>query len=269
MVFQLPKESNFLSLDRCEREEPLQKPFLKLNHRKIRARSEEIICIPFLGPKSKFSCRTCLEISFLNECGQHSAVSRMREAPKRARKPSVAAQAEALMGQECTRVVRTQPASPGVCAEGETLPPFRSHGRQWAGGARGRTPEHRQRLPPGRPGAGGPGPFASTPPIRVVTGWHSSYARRPVGPSTGQMPRVTRQTGALGVGFPWWLLRHPSWQRGAVQPEQRTAPPHLCSGQWGGSAWTGHGAELGGPWALTYAGEGGSQGGGFSTGDES
>lgn len=93
VVFQLPKESNFLSPDRCEREQPLQKPFLKLNHRKIRARSEEIICIPFLGPKSKFSCRTCLEISFLNECGQcqHSAVSRMRKAPKRAWKPSVAA----------------------------------------------------------------------------------------------------------------------------------------------------------------------------------
>lgn len=55
----------------------------------------------------------------------------------------------------------------------------------------------------GPAGAGEPGPFASTPPIQVVTAWRSSYARRPMGPSTGQTPRVTRQTGALGGGLPW------------------------------------------------------------------
>lgn len=76
------------------------------------------------------------------------------------------------------------------------LRPLSAGGR----GIRERMQVHTQHL---RLGAGEPGPSAPTPPVWVVTGWHSSYARRPVGPSSGQTPWVTRQMGALGVGLPW------------------------------------------------------------------
>ena len=142
----------------------------------------------------------------------------------------------------CTR--RLHPRA--FCAANEALPPFCSHCRQWGHGApAGEFRCTRSISRRGPAGAREPGPFASTPPIQVVTAWRSSYARCPVGPSTGQTPRVTRQTGALGGGLPWWRLRHPSWQQGAVQPEQRTALPHLYSEPPGNRA----------PWRSWAAGQ--------------
>ena len=69
-VFTHPKESNFPFPGQIRMLESFKKSFPRLNHRKIPARSEEIICIPFLGPGSISTAEYVLKFLFLNECGQ-------------------------------------------------------------------------------------------------------------------------------------------------------------------------------------------------------